>query len=337
MRITIQIQSGPSKGHRYALATGQQMTFGRSAECDISFPDDIQMSSKHFQLIVDQTTCRMRDLESTNGTSVNEQPADTARIDHEDTIRAGDTTLQIAIEGHSATKETDALQPEATPSLQSPPPPAKIQAPAKLLAISESFVLESCPSGLLRLRGNADQLTPIELAQTLARQLRLALIIDPHRLQIPVDQLTDGQVLLDWLDPAAAAQMSPLLVPGNDVNLSHLENGWGADAVVCLFCSGDNGQLLEQLQQMSRPKDEKEGMLGICWPNVLAHLLQSQQDLSNQLVNAASAILLEDPSDPNQWILYGDESLSDLLNKAGIQHELPEPIESEPSESETPA
>jgi len=305
------------------------MTFGRSAECDISFPDDSQMSSKHFQLNLDQSSCRLRDLESTNGTRVNDQPAQVAMIDHDDSIQAGNTSFQILVEGHVAKATQSAAtavnqKPESQPAVIQKRP-AKIQSPAKLVTTTDLFVLESCPSGALRIGGSIDQIKPTELVQSLSAHLPCSLIVDPHRMQIPVDQIAGGQIIFDWLDPIAAAMMSPLLVPADDSSLAHLEGGWGADAIVCLFHSCDNAQLHELLKSMSRPKNEKDGILGICWPKILAHLLDSQQAISESLLNIADAVLIEDLASANQWGLYGNDGLSDLLNKAGIRHQAAEP------------
>ena len=77
------------------LLPGQSMTVGRTEYSDFAFGGDFKMSSVHFVITYDNSVCRLDDLDSTNGTFVNDQPISQEVIKNGDTIRAGMTKFTI--------------------------------------------------------------------------------------------------------------------------------------------------------------------------------------------------------------------------------------------------
>lgn len=66
---------------------------GRDSSCDISIPDDDQMSGKHLSILyrnVDDKF-KFRDEQSSNGTFVNKELIDSGELENYDIIRAGST------------------------------------------------------------------------------------------------------------------------------------------------------------------------------------------------------------------------------------------------------
>lgn len=66
---------------------------GRDASCDISVPDDSQMSGRHMSILyrtVDDKF-KFRDEQSSNGTFVNKELLDDGELQNYDIIRAGST------------------------------------------------------------------------------------------------------------------------------------------------------------------------------------------------------------------------------------------------------
>ncbi len=66
---------------------------GRDADCDISVPDDTQMSGKHMliRFLTGDGKFRFRDEMSSNGTYVNKQLLDEGELQNYDIIRVGST------------------------------------------------------------------------------------------------------------------------------------------------------------------------------------------------------------------------------------------------------
>lgn len=78
-----------------SIAQGSTIVVGRSLRCDVPFPDDTLMSSRHLaiKLLADQ--CILEDLGSTNGTTLNGSPIQSANAQPGDTFTCGTTTLSI--------------------------------------------------------------------------------------------------------------------------------------------------------------------------------------------------------------------------------------------------
>src|SRR5262245_55921553 len=106
MPLVIRVLSGPfgelSPSDVTALQSwirpGQTLTVGRtSGQADLAVHSDARMSGSHFQLFNDEHGCRVRDLNSCNGTTVNGEQITEAPLQHGDIIRAGVTTFGVSI------------------------------------------------------------------------------------------------------------------------------------------------------------------------------------------------------------------------------------------------
>lgn len=98
MRVILEVISGPQARTEIALAGHQKATFGRTNWADYQFPADTLMSGKHFSVECDGQTCLVCDLNSTNGTYIDDErviegPAHSGAI-----IRAGYTKLKVTLE-----------------------------------------------------------------------------------------------------------------------------------------------------------------------------------------------------------------------------------------------
>jgi len=95
MVIVLEVQTGPSSGKSIRVPVGRSSKVGRSAESDISFAKDAFMSGVHFSLECDGTTCLINDLNSRNGTLVNDERVQQTLLRDGDTIVAGCTLLEV--------------------------------------------------------------------------------------------------------------------------------------------------------------------------------------------------------------------------------------------------
>lgn len=99
MQVYLEVVDGPLSGRRMVIRPPSTLTVGRTENADFSIPDDQLMSTVHLQLECDQHSCRVHDLNSTNGTLVNGQPINQQSLTNGDRIAAGQTTFRIHIEG----------------------------------------------------------------------------------------------------------------------------------------------------------------------------------------------------------------------------------------------
>src|SRR5262245_65950734 len=77
----------------YALVEGASVTVGRIAQCEIHI-DDQAVSRRHCTLAVKAGSLVVTDLDSANGTFINECPIQSALARPGDLIRVGATVLE---------------------------------------------------------------------------------------------------------------------------------------------------------------------------------------------------------------------------------------------------
>ncbi|MGO9108726.1 MAG: FHA domain-containing protein [Thermoguttaceae bacterium] len=115
MRLVLRTISGDERHSCVWLAPGQRLNVGRGGAADHCFPHDWHMSSVHFAVECDAAVCRIRDLQSSNGTFVNGQRITLFTLHDGDTIQAGQSTFAAEVEGESA-----ALAPQPSPLVSLP-------------------------------------------------------------------------------------------------------------------------------------------------------------------------------------------------------------------------
>lgn len=142
MRVLLEIGSGSNAGTKLPLAQGKPLRIGRTSKADQAFPDDKQMSSLHFAIECTDKGCRVRDLNSSNGTFLNGKKIKEAILQNGDEILAGRTKFRLRIESESVEEPRPASRPASpaprpaasgpppTPLPQAPPPRAPVPAPA---------------------------------------------------------------------------------------------------------------------------------------------------------------------------------------------------------------
>jgi hypothetical protein len=87
------ILSGTGKGQDFRLVTGKNV-MGTAADCDIVLPDKY-MSSRHAVLRHEEGTFVLVDLDSTNGTFVNDRRVSKEELIDNDRVRLGRTELKF--------------------------------------------------------------------------------------------------------------------------------------------------------------------------------------------------------------------------------------------------
>ncbi|QDT03233.1 Nitrogen fixation protein VnfA [Rubripirellula lacrimiformis] len=88
------VRSGPEKGKQFPLDRSRPMHIGRGASCEIMLSDPIS-SRFHAVVYFEDGNWHLRDTSSRNGTQVNGQKADHARLLDETVISIGTTDMQL--------------------------------------------------------------------------------------------------------------------------------------------------------------------------------------------------------------------------------------------------
>lgn len=361
MRVVVEIISGPLAGKKFRLEGGQVLQVGRTEWADYAIAGDGQMSSVHFALETDHENCYVKDLGSTNGTFLNQQRVVARTAVHNgDQVLAGQTSFAVRIEATSDGFRSP-VRDSSSGQVASPPPPEPgLAVTAPLPATGSSvarcsgrfgdvpqspepvsaplkkatFTAEPCDSGLTLYRGSVDEIAPADLAVLLCHVYPAYLMVDFRNLGCPrPTSLVAPSYLFDWLEPMVADLVSPVIIGQEDL-LSWpklIEEGWGNDAVVCLFSRDDKPTLVEHLRHALRKNPAgapEEGILGLCWPSVLAPVLAHFPTASvAQLLTGISAVLLEFADLPESWQIYGSSEIGRHLEQLGLKQTAGNPEE----------
>jgi HD-GYP domain-containing protein (c-di-GMP phosphodiesterase class II) len=101
MRFEFVVRSGKEMGRTIAVSSGQSITLGRLKGCDVVV-DDEAASRRHCTITAREDAVVVADLQSANGTFVNEKRISTVEINRGDKIRIGSTVIEMLEAGASA-------------------------------------------------------------------------------------------------------------------------------------------------------------------------------------------------------------------------------------------
>jgi pSer/pThr/pTyr-binding forkhead associated (FHA) protein len=128
MPAKLTIIRGLHHDQSHRLEDGEAVVIGRATHCDIRVPDG-RSSRKHCRVEYVDGHWVLTDLKSMNGTLLNNQPVDEARLTSGDQIRVGHTVYEFAVDGEPVLKpdhtgaliNDDAAKPEPDPPRVMPP------------------------------------------------------------------------------------------------------------------------------------------------------------------------------------------------------------------------
>lgn len=165
-RWFLQVIKGEHQGHKYPISSSQ--TFGRSAQCELCFASDQELSRRHCEFYLQDDVLYFKDLGSANGVFVNQEKLAAGPLRPGDEVRMGSVGLlvigpKIEIEQPEADEDATVFmqavklpKPAAKPQVsqaaalnparaQAAAPQASAQAPAsgngRLLLLAGSVVL----------------------------------------------------------------------------------------------------------------------------------------------------------------------------------------------------
>ena len=335
MQVVLEVTAGSNAGRKVRLGAGQVLEVGRTQWADLAVPEDADMADIHFSLEANHAGCHIQDLGGV-GTRVNgQQVVHRAVLRDGDKIDAGKTTFTVHLEGDAVeptpTVVPDADRKEVVDARRSGlmTTPVRVAAADSPTESRIGYTVETCDTGVTLYRGQIDEIPPHELAVALGQLLPPCLIVDFKKLDSGrPETLECADYLFDWLVPAAAAVASPVILSPRDWAAwpTFIEEGWGEDAVVCLFSRLEKPALLSHLRAAchdgSDPKGRGTAAMGFCWPSVMAPLLAHYTpEFVTKLLRDIDAVLVELPDLPITWQIYADEQFGLLLDQLGFARE----------------
>jgi len=204
--------SGPTGGRINDLRLGQVICFGRQASVDGAFTNDAHMSRHHFSVEFDGITCRIKDLNSRNGTFVNGSRVQEAVLARHDLVTAGETTFIL-----------DSVNAEAS------------------LADAQAASIGGPKGRLLSLL--RDNFQPLYAILDAAR--------DRYALALLLQSQTQYQSLYEGPQGESLSDVAPYLVhlPKDSALLSILvQEGWGKSWGVYLKCCAEFQEVRRHLR-----------------------------------------------------------------------------------------
>ena len=116
MRFEFVVRSGKEVGRSVAVTTGQTISVGRLKGCDLVV-DDEAASRRHCTISAREDSCVVSDLQSANGTFVNEKRIASLELQQADKIRIGSTVIELVDTSAKATGQRPPVSSGATTSL----------------------------------------------------------------------------------------------------------------------------------------------------------------------------------------------------------------------------
>ena len=122
MAYYLNVQSGPQLGTRFPLDPHRPIHLGRGSTCEVLLTDP-RSSRFHAVMFYEDGSWHIRDSSSRNGTQVNEQKIDEARLNRESQIQIGDTRFfidEVSDAESGGDENGQTIVGDAPPPLESP-------------------------------------------------------------------------------------------------------------------------------------------------------------------------------------------------------------------------
>lgn len=320
MFVELEVLSGPDKGRIVTIKTGESLEIGRTSSEGLAVPSDRFMSGRHCVLTCEPDILKIRDLNSQNGTFLNDQPVLAESVIRDgDRLRAARTVFEVRLRD-SATNEQHFLGMTDNVIVRPPQTQAIIQG---------MFTRGKAPSGLIHFRSHGEStVNPAQISHSLDQSCPMYVVVDTKRLGMTLPPNAELEYLYSDLPPEARKAVSPVIAcPGDPVNRFKLvADGWTKDALVCFFSTAPKEKVLGHLRELARGKEydqiEPRGdqAAGIYLPSVVTQLLFTRPPAVAQfLMRDLEAVFLEgSPPLPNAWQAFSGSTFRHALEGLGL-------------------
>jgi pSer/pThr/pTyr-binding forkhead associated (FHA) protein len=124
MLVILEVISGPFQGKRIQAKVGETVRIGRTNKADVAMEDSF-MSGEHFSIACHLRTCRLKDLNSRNGTQLNGKMITEEYLNDGDQVHAGRTDFTVQIEDQLKTSEGPSIKLREAAASSPPAQPKK--------------------------------------------------------------------------------------------------------------------------------------------------------------------------------------------------------------------
>lgn len=182
MRFEFVVRSGKDMGRTLALSTGQTITIGRLKGCDVVV-DDEAASRRHCSISGRDTVSVVSDLQSANGTFVNERRVTTVELHKTDKIRIGSTVIELLDAGtdqrsllsHS-TASLNLVEARSHTLVQRAVDPNKLEFLSQVISKDDTELLQSAQRYLTTLHKVSDLLSRASSVEALFDSILSAIL-----------------------------------------------------------------------------------------------------------------------------------------------------------------
>ncbi|TWU45644.1 Transcriptional regulatory protein ZraR [Novipirellula aureliae] len=264
MSAFLKICSGPEKGRQFSLDENRPMHIGRGKSCEIMLTDPIS-SRFHAVVYFDESGWQLRDTSSRNGTMVNGQKTDHARLIHTNTVTIGSTELELIEEdsgpGGSESEETNLTETYSVEDFKTEKSwLAEAEDPISTVAATGHLIdLYSLSLSLLRCRDSDGVIdTLLELLRDRTEADIVGLTFDSGDNQFKPRRVlpagSEGSVIIEkslvrrivsdgeaiWIGDRTCGQKNRSRSKGIDFEVDRIDDNWADIIYAPLVCDGSN-------------------------------------------------------------------------------------------------
>ncbi len=323
--VDLEVMNGPQAGNRIRLGK-ESIIFGRTDESHVVLDWDGLVSSRHFRIQEEDGCYVLRDLGSRNGTTINGNQVRFQELRLGDRIVAGQT-LFVVVESND----------EDSSSSSRPPAQAGLRVSAGMASGGKGRYDQTTGWGQQKspVQVSIQELSPeivqvegvfgedsslVDVVDSLPRKEFGYLIIDFSKIGVPRPEGLDllNCSLFPEMNLNVAANL-PCLVSIEELPTwkEVLEEGWASDALILVESELEKAELLERLRAMihvgqNGSVSNSKGILGFCWPTVLASLLKANSnDFTKEFFEFIESAFFEAADDDEGWRWFGAKSMAD--------------------------
>ncbi len=132
MPVFLKVKDGDRFRDVAVLVPGEPVTIGRTDASDLKFSEDSELSSRHASVEIQDDKCIVKDLRSTNGTRLNEEPIETAEVSASDVIRCGG--IEFTVEWSTERSSSVDNHPAKSKLEPKPDQPVRLEHPTAVAA-----------------------------------------------------------------------------------------------------------------------------------------------------------------------------------------------------------
>jgi len=241
MRLLLEIRSGPNAGTQIPLTPGQPLRIGRTNKAEHAFLNDARMSGVHCAFECDARGCRVRDLNSSNGTFLNGARIKESSLTNGDEIRAGNTVIVFRI----VAQESLAPAPPQEKPPSPPPAPLMDEPAAPRLTFTDATPAAAPISALWpAAKPLAPAVPQLHLPDLLRKDFQpLYALLDASRepsvLKVILESKEEYQSLYEGAQGAQLAHFAPYLIripPKSALVDTLVKQAWSKSWGVFLTC-----------------------------------------------------------------------------------------------------